>query len=135
MRGPIPARAMLLHNAGGHYASSSFSSSRSFKVSDPVWRRRWARRRVPYRSASSLAADSHHVADSGTASELSLGSGSSGKAAAGPGERLVRHIVSILSLMWQIFALSIILPPLVISITYSFATVTADLILVLVLSG
>lgn len=34
---------------GASYSNSSFSSSRAFKLSDPVWRRRWVRRRVPYR--------------------------------------------------------------------------------------
>ncbi|CAM9290946.1 unnamed protein product, partial [Laminaria digitata] len=43
---------------GGHYGSTSFSPSRSFKLSDPIWRRRWVRRRVPCRPQAALGTDS-----------------------------------------------------------------------------
>lgn len=44
---PLPLPACFLRNPGGHYSSASFSPSRSFKLSDPIWRRRWVRLRVP----------------------------------------------------------------------------------------
>lgn len=58
-------------SSGGHYGSSCFSSSRGFTISDPVWRRRWYRRRVPCREQPSrlpgpaqnaLTAAEHEVA-------------------------------------------------------------------------
>ena len=53
----FPYRFPLL-SIGGNYGSSSFSPSRSFKLSDPIWRRRWVRRRVPCRPQAALGTDS-----------------------------------------------------------------------------